>query len=126
VEQSFEGADFMIPESVASRQQLILNELLKLTDQGRKNTEELSLIRVELGLHNGALHGRLPSLEGDIARQDLRIDKLDLRLGMIEKSENEDAGKEKLKNVIFSLLGGSASGAMITMGYHLLQSGFRR
>ena len=32
--QNFDGGDFMIPESVASRQQLILNELLKLTDQG--------------------------------------------------------------------------------------------
>ncbi len=116
----------MIPESVASRQQLILNELLKLTDQGRKNTEELSLIRVELGLHNGALHGRLPSLEGDLARQDLRIDKLDMRLGMMEKSESEDAGKQKLKSVILSLLGGSASGAMITMAYHLLQGGTGR
>ena len=116
----------MIPESVASRQQLILNELLKLTDQGRKNTEELSLIRVELGLHNGALHGRLPSLEGDIARQDLRIDKLDMRLGLMEKSESEDAGKQKLKNVIFSLLGGSASGAIITMAYHLSQGGAGR
>jgi hypothetical protein len=124
--QSFEGGDFMIPESVASRQQLILNELLKLTDQGRKNTEELSLIRVELGLHNGALHGRLPSLEGDIARQDLRIDKLDMRLGMMEKSESEDAGKQKLKSVILSLLGGSASGAIITMAYHLLQGGVGR
>jgi hypothetical protein len=124
--QSFEGGDFMIPESVASRQQLILNELLKLTDQGRKNTEELSLIRVELGLHNGALHGRLPSLEGDIARQDLRIDKLDMRVGMIEKSESEDAGKQKLKSVILSLLGGSASGAIITMAYHLVQGGVRR
>jgi hypothetical protein len=124
--QSFEGGDFMIPESVASRQQLILNELLKLTDQGRKNTEELSLIRVELGLHNGALHGRLPSLEGDIARQDLRIDKLDIRVGMIEKSESEDAGKQKLKSVILSLLGGSASGAIITMAYHLVQGGVRR
>jgi hypothetical protein len=123
---SFEGGDFMIPESVASRQQLILNELLKLTDQGRKNTEELSLIRVELGLHNGALHGRLPSLEGDLARQDLRIDKLDMRLGMMEKSESEDAGKQKLKSVILSLLGGSASGAMITMAYHLLQGGVGR
>lgn len=124
--QSLEGGDFMIPESVASRQQLILNELLKLTDQGRKNTEELSLIRVELGLHNGALHGRLPSLEGDIARQGLRIDKLDLRVGMIEKSESEDAGKQKLTSVILSLLGGSASGAIITMVYHLVQSGVRR
>jgi hypothetical protein len=121
--QSFEGGDFMFPEPVASRQQLILNELLKLTDQGRKNTEELSLIRVELGLHNGALHGRLPSLEGDITRQDLRIDKLDMRLGIIEKSESEDAGKQKLKSVILSLLGGSASGAMITMAYHWLQGG---
>jgi len=111
--QSFEGGDFMIPESVASRQQLILNELLKLTDQGRKNTEELSLIRVELGLHNGALHGRLPSLEGDIARQDLRIDKMDMRLGIIEKSESENAGKQKFKAVMISLLGGSASGAII-------------
>ena len=116
----------MIPESVASRQQLILNELLKLTDQGRKNTEELSLIRVELGLHNGALHGRLPSLEGDIARQGLRIDKLDMRVGMIEKSESEDAGKQKLKSVILSLLGGSASGAIITMAYHLLHGGAGR
>jgi hypothetical protein len=124
--QTFEGGDFMIPESVASRQQLILNELLKLTDQGRKNTEELSLIRVELGLHNGALHGRLPSLEGDIARQDLRIDKLDMRLGIMEKSASEDAGKQKLKSVKFSLLGGSASGAMITMAYHLLQNGVGR
>jgi hypothetical protein len=124
--QTFEGGDFMIPESVASRQQLILNELLKLTDQGRKNTEELSLIRVELGLHNGALHGRLPSLEGDIARQDLRIDKLDMRLGIMEKSASEDAGKQKLKSVILSLLGGSASGAMITMAYHLLQNGVGR
>lgn len=124
--QSFEGGDFMIPESVASRQQLILNELLKLTDQGRKNTEELSLIRVELGLHNGALHGRLPSLEGDIARQDLRIDKLDMRLGIIEKSESENAGKQKLKAVIISLLGGSASGAIITMAYHMSQSGVGR
>ena len=116
----------MIPESVASRQQLILNELLKLTDQGRKNTEELSLIRVELGLHNGALHGRLPSLEGDIARQGSRIDKLDMRVGMIEKSESEDAGKQKLKSVILSLLGGSASGAIITMAYHLLHGGAGR
>ncbi len=116
----------MIPEPGASRQQLILNELLKLTDQGRKNTEELSMIRVELGLHNGALHGRLPSLEGDIARQDLRMDKLDMRVGMMEKSESEDAGKQKLKSVIFSLLGGSASGAMITMAYHLVQSGVGR
>jgi hypothetical protein len=124
--QSFEGGDFMIPESVTSRQQLILNELLKLTDQGRKNTEELSLIRVELGLHNGALHGRLPSLEGDIARQDLRIDKMDMRLGIIEKSESENAGKQKLKAVIISLLGGSASGAIITMAYHLSQSGVGR
>ena len=122
----FEGGDFMIPESVASRQQLILNELLKLTDQGRKNTEELSMIRVELGLHNGALHGRLPSLEGDIARQGLRIDKLDMRVGMIEKSESEDAGKQKLKSVILSLLGGSASGAIITMAYHLLHGGAGR
>jgi hypothetical protein len=124
--QSFEGGDFMIPESVASRQQLILNELLKLTDQGRKNTEELSLIRVELGLHNGALHGRLPSLEGDIARQDQRIDKMDMRLGIIEKSESENAGKQKLKAVIISLVGGSASGAIITMAYHLSQSGVGR
>jgi hypothetical protein len=124
--QGFEGGDFMIPEPVASRQQLILNELLKLTDQGRKNTEELSLIRVELGLHNGALHGRLPSLEGDITRQDLRIDKLDMRLGILEKSESEDAGKQKLKSVILSLLGGSASGAMITMAYHWLQGGVGR
>jgi hypothetical protein len=124
--QSFEGGDFMIPESVASRQQLILNELLKLTDQGRKNTEELGLIRVELGLHNGALHGRLPSLEGDIARQDLRIDKIDMRVGIIEKSESENAGKQKLKAVIISLLGGSASGAIITMAYHLSQGGAGR
>jgi hypothetical protein len=124
--QSLEGGDFMIPESVASRQQLILNELLKLTDQGRKNTEELSMIRVELGLHNGALHGRLPSLEGDIARQGIRIDKLDLRVGTIEKSESEDAGKQKLKSVILSLLGGSASGAIITLVYHLVQNGVRR
>ena len=119
--QNYEGGDFMIPESVASRQQLILNELLKLTDQGRKNTEELGLIRVELGLHNGALHGRLPSLEGDIASQDLRIDKLDMRLAALEKSESENAGKQKLKAAIISLLGGSASGAIITMAYHLSQ-----
>jgi hypothetical protein len=119
--QSFDGGDFIIPEAVASRQQLILNELLKLTDQGRKNTEELSLIRVELGLHNGALHGRLPSLEGDLTKQDLRLDKLDLRLAALEKSESENAGKQKLKAVIISLLGGSASGAIITMAYHLSQ-----
>jgi hypothetical protein len=119
--QNFEGGDFMIPESVGSRQQLILNELLKLTDQGRKNTEELSLIRVELGLHNGALHGRLPSLQGDITKQDLRIDKLDMRLALLEKSESENAGKQKLKAVIISLLGGSASGAMITLAYHFSQ-----
>jgi uncharacterized coiled-coil DUF342 family protein len=124
--QSFDGGDFMIPESVASRQQLILNELLKLTDQGRKNTEELSLIRVELGLHNGALHGRLPSLQGDITKQDLRIDKLDMRLSVLEKSDSEDAGKQKLKAVILSLLGGSASGAMITMAYHLMHNGLER
>jgi hypothetical protein len=124
--QSFEGGDFMIPESVASRQQLILNELLKLTDQGRKNTEELSMIRVELGLHNGALHGRLPSLQGDITKQDLRIDKLDIRLAIIEKSESENAGKQKFKAIIISLLGGSASGAIITMAYHLLQGGVAR
>jgi uncharacterized coiled-coil DUF342 family protein len=124
--QSFEGGDFMIPESVASRQQLILNELLKLTDQGRKNTEELSMIRVELGLHNGALHGRLPSLQGDINKQDLRIDKLDLRLAIIEKSESENAGKQKFKAIIISLLGGSASGAIITMAHHLLQRGVGR
>jgi hypothetical protein len=123
--QSFEGGDFLIPESTASRQQLILNELLKLTDQGRKNTEELSMIRVELGLHNGALHGRLPSLQGDISKQDLRIDKLDMRLALIEKSESENAGKQKLKAVIVSLLGGSASGAIITMAYHLLQGAGR-
>ncbi len=116
----------MVPEPGASRQQLILNELLKLTDQGRKNTEELSMIRVELGLHNGALHGRLPTLEGDIARQDLRLDKLDMRMGMMEKAENEDAGRQKLKSVIFSLLGGSASGAMITMAYHLMHGGAGR
>lgn len=115
----------MIPESVASRQQLILNELLKLTDQGRKNTEELSLIRVELGLHNGALHGRLPSLQGDITKQDLRIDKQDMRLAALEKSETENAGKQKLKSVIISLLGGSASGAIITMAYHLSQGAGR-
>jgi hypothetical protein len=119
--QNLEGGDFMIPESVASRQQLILNELLKLTNQGRKNTEELSLIRVELGLHNGALHGRLPSLQGDITKQDLRIDKLDMRLAALEKLESENAGKQKLKAVIISLLGGSASGAIITMAYHLSQ-----
>ncbi|MGC2661450.1 MAG: hypothetical protein WA324_26145 [Bryobacteraceae bacterium] len=124
--QNFEAGDFMIPEPGVSRQQLILNELLKLTDQGRKNTEELSMIRVELGLHNGALHGRLPSLEGDIARQDLRLDKLDIRVGMIEKSESEDAGKQKLKSAVFSLLGGSASGAMITMAYHLMHGGAGR
>jgi hypothetical protein len=119
--QNFDGGDFMIPESLASRQQLILNELLKLTDQGRKNSEELSLIRVELGLHNGALHGRLPSLQGDITKQDLRIDKLDMRLATLEKLESENAGKQKLKAVIISLLGGSASGAIITMAYHLSQ-----
>ena len=124
--QSLEGGDFMIPESVASRQQLILNELLKLTDQGRKNTEELSMIRVELGLHNGALHGRLPSLQGDITKQDLRIDKLDIRLAIIEKSESENAGKQKFKAIIISLLGGSASGAIITMAYHLSRSGVGR
>ena len=124
--QSFDGGDFMIPESAASRQQLILNELLKLTDQGRKNTEELSLIRVELGLHNGALHGRLPSLQGDITKQDLRIDKLDIRLAVLEKSESENAGKQKLKALILSLLGGSASGAMITMAYHLVHNGLGR
>jgi hypothetical protein len=124
--QHFEGGDFMLPEAGASRQQLILNELLKLTDQGRKNTEELSMIRVELGLHNGALHGRLPSLEGDIARQDLRLDKLDMRVGMMEKAESEDAGKQKLKSVIFSLLGGSTSGAMITLAYHLMHGGAGR
>jgi hypothetical protein len=124
--QNFEGGDFMFPESVTSRQQLILNELLKLTDQGRKTTEELSLIRVELGLHNGALHGRLPSLEGNIARQDLRIDKLDMRMGMIEKSESEDNGRQKLKSVILSLLGGSASGAIITLAYQLMKSGVGR
>jgi hypothetical protein len=124
--QSFQGGDFIIPESVGSRQQLILNELLKLTDQGRKNTEELSMIRVELGLHNGALHGRLPSLQGDITKQDLRIDKLDMRLAIIEKSESENAGKQKFKAVIISLLGGSASGAIITMAYHLSQSGVAR
>ncbi len=124
--QNFEGGDFIIPEAGVSRQQLILNELLKLTDQGRKNTEELSMIRVELGLHNGALHGRLPSLEGDIARQDLRLDKLDMRVGMMEKAESEDAGKQKLKGVIFSLLGGSASGAMITVAYHLMHGGAGR
>jgi uncharacterized coiled-coil DUF342 family protein len=123
--QNFDGGDFMIPESVTSRQQLILNELLKLTDQGRKNTEELSLIRVELGLHNGALHGRLPSLQGDITKQDLRIDKLDMRLAALEKSESESAGKQKLKAVIISLLGGSASGAIITMAYHLSQGSGR-
>jgi hypothetical protein len=117
----FEGGDFLIPESSASRQQLILNELLKLTDQGRKNTEELIMIRVELGLHNGALHGRLPSLQGDISKQDLRIDKLDMRLATIEKAESENAGKQKFKAVIISLLSGSASGAIITMAYHLSQ-----
>lgn len=121
--QSFEGGDFMIPESVTSRQQQILNELVKLTDQGRKNTEELSMIRVELGLHNGALHGRLPSLEGDITRQDLRIDKLDIRLCIIEKSESEDAGRQKLKAIMISVLGGSASAAVITAAYHLIQRG---
>jgi uncharacterized coiled-coil DUF342 family protein len=124
--QGFEGGDFMIPESVASRQQLILNELYKLTDQGRKNTEELSMIRVELGLHNGALHGRLPSLQGDISKQDLRIDKLDMRLAIIEKSESENAGKQKFKAIIISLLGGSASGAIITMAYHLSHGGAGR
>jgi hypothetical protein len=124
--QNFDGGDFRLPEQGVSQQQLILNELLKLTDQGRKNTEELSMIRVELGLHNGALHGRLPSLEGDIARQDLRLDKLDMRVGMIEKTESEDAGQRKLKSVIFSLLGGSASGAMITMAYHLMHGGAGR
>jgi hypothetical protein len=122
----FEGGEFKIPEGSATRQQLILNELLKLTDQGRKNTEELSLIRVELGLHNGALHGRLPSLQGDISKQDLRIDKLDMRLVMLEKSESESAGKDKLKAVIISLLGGSASGAIITLVYHLSQGGVQR
>jgi uncharacterized coiled-coil DUF342 family protein len=122
----FEGGDFLVPGSVASRQQLILNELLKLTDQGRKNTEELSLMRVELGLHNGALHGRLPSLQGDLGKQDQRIDKLDTRLAMLEKSESENAGKEKFKAVVISLLGGSASGAIITLVYHLSQGGAGR
>jgi hypothetical protein len=49
-----------------------------------------------------------------------------MRLGIMEKSASEDAGKQKLKSVILSLLGGSASGAMITMAYHLLQNGLGR
>jgi hypothetical protein len=49
-----------------------------------------------------------------------------MRVGMIEKSESEDAGKQKLKSVILSLLGGSASGAIITMAYHLVHGGVGR
>jgi hypothetical protein len=88
--------------------------------QGRENVNELKMLRRELGLDGQ--HGRLPIVEATLIRHELRMDKGEVRLNLLETGNSEANGKAKMVATALALLGGGAGGAVIAMIAHLLGS----
>lgn len=92
---------------------------------GRQNGEAIRSLRTELGVDG--LHGRIPQLEQAIARLDRQQEAdnkgIISRIETLERGEHENKGRKQFVLILLSLLGGSASGAVITIVYHLLQPG---
>ncbi len=88
--------------------------------QGRENGNELKMLRRELGLDGQ--HGRLPIVEATLVRHELRMDKGEVRLNLLETGNSEANGKAKMVATALALLGGGAGGAVIAMIAHLLGS----
>lgn len=103
----------------------ILNQLKGLRDevkdiakQQRENGTELRLLRRELGLDAGGF-GRVPTIEADMRRQELRVERVENRVDSLEKNRDTEDGKTKLINGALALLGGSAGAAVIGIIGHL-------
>lgn len=86
--------------------------------QGRENGNELKMLRRELGLDGQ--HGRLPIVEATLIRHEVRMEKSDLRLMVLETGTSEANGKAKLVAATLALLGGGTGGAAIALVAHLL------
>jgi hypothetical protein len=86
--------------------------------QGRENVNELKMLRRELGLDGQ--HGRLPIVEATLIRHEVRMEKSDLRLTLLESGTSEAKGKAKLVATMLALLGGGTGGAAIALVAHFL------
>ncbi len=86
--------------------------------QGRENGTDLKMLRRELGLDGQ--HGRLPIVESTLLRYERRMEKMDLRLNLLETTNSEGNGKAKLLVAALGLLGGGTGGAVIALIAHLL------
>lgn len=113
------------PAASATIQAQILEQLQELKgkveeslQQGRENGNDLKMLRRELGLDGQ--HGRLPIVEATQLRHEVRMEKIETRVGNLEISENEDKGKSKLLHAGAALLSGGAGGALIALVAHLL------
>lgn len=99
-----------------------VDESLKL---GRENGEAIRSLRTELGVDGQ--HGRIPQLEAAWARLDHQQEsdhkEIVSRVEALERGEHENQGRKRFVFILLSLIGGSASGAVITIVYHLLQPG---
>lgn len=91
----------------------------EIAAQGRENNNELKMLRRELGLEPNGF-GRVPTIEGDIKRQDLRSDKIELRVDLLEKSRDVEDGKARLVTAGLGLVSGSAGAALIYLIAHAM------
>ncbi|HEV2275628.1 MAG TPA: hypothetical protein VGR96_15760 [Acidobacteriaceae bacterium] len=101
----------------------ILSELSELKgkvdeslEQGRANGADVKLLRKELGLDGP--HGRLPLVEATLSRNEVRMDKHEVRLEELEAGEIEAQARHKLVTAALALCGGGAGGAVIGLIGH--------
>jgi hypothetical protein len=103
--------------SPTSVQNQILAQLQALSAQvaaqGYEYASQIRLLRSELGLNGDGVHGRLPALESAGSALKLSVEKVEVRCTALELRGSEATGGERLKQTMLSLLGGSASGAVI-------------
>lgn len=99
-----------------------LGEVMKKVDEsvkiGQENGNELKMLRRELGLDGQ--HGRLPIVEASLTRHESRMDRIDARVDLLEKTDDQATGKSRLVATVLGLLGGSAGGAAIALAAHLM------
>jgi hypothetical protein len=102
---------------IAQRQTEIMEQLVALMTKVDENSTQVKLLRIELGLDS--MHGRIPILETNFNRHDLRMDKMDVAIERLKESEAEDAGRSKLLTGAIALLGGGVAGALIEVAAHM-------
>jgi hypothetical protein len=98
--------------------ELILVEIRELRVQVTALVTDGQLLRKELGTDSG--HGRLPSLEGQMAKLETRTETLEQRLRTLEMAETLLMGQRKSLSLVWSLLTGSAGAAIVGVVAHVL------